>query len=526
MVSMIFAVLTTLLLLWAGVSMFIWFLRYDLRMFQQHSYRPERFWRWWGGSGNWFSAFLDWMLRIPAKLPLVVTARVKRLMATDILLTLLLFCAGVWGLLRLSGASSTGVLPWNGWALPLAVCLTLSCLLAASKCLLLLANAVNQPMEKAISRWYYNDARKRLKAHKDLIVIGVTGSYGKTSTKNYLYRILSEQYNVLVTPGNFNTTLGVVRTVREQLQPWHQVFIVEMGAKQPGDIQEICELVHPSIGIVASVGPMHLETFGSLENIQKTKFELVRALPADGFAAINADSPGIASYRDVPTHCCVVRYGVRNGDFRALNVAYSTEGSSFDLGGVTMKTTLLGESNIQNILAACAVATRLGVSPERQKCAIAKLQQVEHRLFVSRRGAYTVIDDAYNSNPGGAAMALDVLRDFRGGRKFLITPGFVELGTAQAEECRKLGYKAASCADVLMIVNKVNRDAILSGAREAMAEASSRTDGASSPKETVRLTEENIHCPDDLSVVFPLLDKLVRPGDVVLYENDLPDTFI
>ena len=123
MVSMIFAVLTTLLLLWAGVSMFIWFLRYDLRMFQQHSYRPERFWRWWGGSGNWFSAFLDWMLRIPAKLPLVVTARVKRLMATDILLTLLLFCAGVWGLLRLSGASSTGVLPWNGWALPLAVCL-------------------------------------------------------------------------------------------------------------------------------------------------------------------------------------------------------------------------------------------------------------------------------------------------------------------------------------------------------------------------------------------------------------------
>ncbi|MBQ7518103.1 MAG: UDP-N-acetylmuramoyl-tripeptide--D-alanyl-D-alanine ligase, partial [Bacteroidales bacterium] len=428
-------------------------------------------------------------------------------------------------------------LPWGGWSLVLAVFCVSSVLLMASKWILLLANAVNQPIEKAISRWYYNDAARMLREHKDLIIIGVTGSYGKTSTKDFLYRILSQKYNTLVTPGNFNTTLGVVRTIREQLQPHHQVFIVEMGAKQPGDIKEICELVHPTIGIVASVGPMHLETFGSFENIQKTKFELVRALPANGFAAINADSPGIASYADVPTHCRVLRYGVRSGDFRAQNLSYSTRGSSFDLsyeafpalaGATTMTTHLLGESNIQNIVGACAVASYLGVTPVQQKRAIAQLQQVENRLFVSRQGTVTVINDAYNSNPEGAAMALDVLRDIQGGRKILITPGFVELGSRQEEACRELGYKAASCADILIVVNKLNRDAIVAGARQAIVEASAdySTEASDRPDtHPVRLTEENIHCMDDLTLVFEALPHILQPDDVLLYENDLPDTF-
>ena len=567
---------------------------YEVRMFQQNSYRPERFRRWWFGPKNKYSAFLAWLMPLPVKIPLAKTARVKRLFVTDALLTLMLFCLGVWGILALcgccsccadagcasgccagadsccagagyssnccAGGSCAGAgsccagagccaLPWGGWSLVLAVFCVSSLLLMASKWILLLANAVNQPIEKAISRWYYNDAARMLREHKGLIIIGVTGSYGKTSTKNFLYRILSQKYNTLVTPGNFNTTLGVVRTIREQLQPHHQVFIVEMGAKQPGDIKEICDLVHPTIGIVASVGPMHLETFGSLENIQKTKFELVRALPANGFAAINADSPGIASYADIPTHCRVLRYGVRNGNFRAQNLSYSTRGSSFDLSYeafpalagaspartapgsasvVTMATHLLGESNIQNIVGACAVASYLGVTPQQQKRAIAQLQQVENRLFVSRQGAVTVINDAYNSNPEGAAMALDVLRDIQGGRKILITPGFVELGSRQEEACRELGYKSAFCADILIVVNQLNRDAIVAGARQAIVEASADYSAEASDRpdtHPVRLTEENIHCMDDLTLVFEALPHILQPDDVLLYENDLPDTF-
>ncbi|MBP5397609.1 MAG: UDP-N-acetylmuramoyl-tripeptide--D-alanyl-D-alanine ligase [Bacteroidales bacterium] len=477
------------------------FLPFELRMFQQNSYRPERFWRWWVTEHRLFTAFYNLFDRTPVKIPLAWTARVKRLTVTTVLLTLALLAGGSYALVS------------AGWSLPWALLVCGAALLLISKCTLLLANCLNAPLEKAIVRWYYNDAKRKLAAHKGLIVIGVTGSYGKTSTKNYLYRILSEKYDTLTTPGNFNTTLGVVRTIREKLEPRHRVFIVEMGAKQRGDIQEICDLVHPTIGIVASVGPMHLETFGSLENIQKTKFELIEALPKEGLGVVNADSPGIASYTGVPTHCRIVRYGVRGGDFRAENVSYSTEGSSFEIEGTSFRTNLLGESNILNIIAACAVARELGVSSKQMQMAVSRLQQVEHRLFVMRRGNYTVIDDAYNSNPEGAAMALDVLRDIAGGQKILLTPGFVELGEKQEEECRKLGRKAAACADILIIVNRLNHDAILAGAMEGIRDG------------RARLTAETIFSKDDLSQASILLSSLVRPGDVVLYENDLPDTF-
>lgn len=481
-------ILLYLLLALTGIILQFFVLRYELRMFQQNSYRVERFWRWYLQGRNFFGALRSFFQREPVKLPLVYTARVKRLIVTDLLISYALCVVAFF------------VESW----LPL---LMLPVVIFLSKAILLLANLLNMPMEKAIARWYYNDARKKLVSHKDLIVIGVTGSYGKTSTKNYLYRILSEKFNTLVTPGNFNTTLGVVRTIREKLEPYHQIFIVEMGAKQVGDIQEICDLVHPQIGIVSSVGPMHLETFGSFANIQKTKFELIRSLPPTGLAVINADSPGIASYADVPTHCRVVRYGVNQGDVRAEQLQYSTEGSSFVWKNVMLKTNLLGESNILNILAACEVAEHLGLTPRQIQMAVAKLQQVEHRLYVTRKGSVTVIDDAYNSNPEGAAMALNVLRDMRGGRKILVTPGFVELGEKQYEECYNLGKKAAQCADYLLIVNKYNREAIHRGAVEG------------------GMPQTQILCLDTLTQAAAAVHQLVQAGDVVLYENDLPDTF-
>ena len=242
-------------------------LRFYLSMFQQNSYRPERFLRW----------LKDNPVPHPfrkEKLKFRMTLRMVRL---TVLTSLLLL--GASACLRPWGAIAAALLtPW----------------------IMLLANLLLTPVEKAISRWFYNDAEKRLRAMPNLIIVGVTGSYGKTSTKNYLYRLLSEKYNVLMTPGNFNTTLGVVRTIREQLQPYHQVFIVEMGAKQKGDIAEICALVHPQIGVVTAVGDMHLETFGSRENVRKTKFELLEALPSDGLAVINEESEGIMGCETCP----------------------------------------------------------------------------------------------------------------------------------------------------------------------------------------------------------------------------------
>lgn len=455
--------------------------RYYIAMFQQNSYKPDR--------------YLNWLKSSPlprsvknAKVKFVFTARMKRLAATLGILFIFFALIGYWAAM---------------------LCAILS------PFVLLLANLLVSPVEKAITRSYYKDAQRILAEHKDLIVIGVTGSFGKTSTKHYLHRILSEKYNVLMTPGNFNTTLGVVRTIREQLEPFHQVFIVEMGAKQSGDIKEICDLVHPTIGIVTAVGKMHLETFGSFENIQKTKFELINALPSDGLGIINMESEGIASYKDIPTHCKILTYGidVHRVDCRAANISYSNAGMEFDFitkeSSGHFKSSLLGECNVLNLCAALCVAQHLGVPAERQRLAVSKIQPVEHRLSI-RRGPVTILDDAYNSNPDGAAMALSVLRDMQlpqDAVKAVITPGFVEMGAAQAEECKKLGFRAAKCTDILVIVNRHNREAILAGAREA------------------EMPEERIICADTLTQAQQLLAPRLTAGSVVLYENDLPDTF-
>lgn len=204
------------------------------------------------------------------KKPLVWTNRAKRIYVTAMILCVVIIVAG-WFIYH---------------DLYLISFLTVA-LYVCSHIVIMAANIVLRPVEKHINDGYYNDAARILKSMNELTVIGITGSYGKTSTKHYLHRILSEKYNVLMTPGSYNTTMGVIRTVREMMKPYTEVFICEMGAKNIGDIKEICDLVHPRIGVVTAVGEQHLESFKSIENVQRTKFELVDALPADGMAFVN-----------------------------------------------------------------------------------------------------------------------------------------------------------------------------------------------------------------------------------------------
>lgn len=465
-----------------SVAIFLLSIFYYMDMFQQNSYRLERYWRWFRRHP------LPEVFR-KAKVKFSFTRRMKRLFVVELLLEGMLCVISPWT--ALAGA-------------------------VLSSFVLIISAILLNPLEKSISRWYLSDAKKKLAAHKGLIIIGITGSYGKTSTKNFLYRVLSEKYNVLMTPGNFNTTMGVVRTIREHLEPFHKVFIVEMGAKQPGDIKEICDLVHPSIGIVTAVGEMHLETFKTLANIQKTKFELVDSLPSDGYAVINAESKGIAEYDDVPSHCRVDSYGIdaHRCSARAANISYTNSGMEFDFidfdGKEHYQTHLLGDSNVLNLCAAIMVGKYLGVDAEHMKRAVLKIQPVEHRMSISRKGDLVIIDDAYNSNPQGASMALEVLHSMpvpNGAYRVVITPGFVEMGDKQYAECKMLGAKVATCADVLVIVNKINRKAIMEGAKEA------------------GMPDTCIICADNLSLAIKESSKWMIAGSVVLYENDLPDMF-
>lgn len=502
-------------------AFFLLIAKYDIHMFQLSSYRYSRYFRWLV-PGNIISQkrFFAFMMLVPAlvpnyvgvgfatgitigawavawrekfKTPLVYTMRVKRLFATNILLFVAI--------------TALALLFATEWATVI-----IAATLILSNFLMLLANLVNTPIEKAINRHYYNDAKRIIDSHKGLIIIGVTGSFGKTSTKNYLASVLAEKYNVLVTPGNFNTLLGVIRTIREQLRPYHQVFIVEMGAKQNNDIKEICDLVHPTIGIVTAVGEMHLETFKTVENIQETKFELINSLPAGGLGVINYDSEYIKSYKGIKSPCKIIRYAVEGeGDYKANDVVYGAGGVSFTLGnGEHYCSRLLGVGNLLNILASIAVADHLGVPANKQRNAIARLQPVEHRLSMKVANGITVLDDAYNSNPTGAKMSLGVLKEFavgEGNKRIVITPGFVEMGTRQADANKELGRTIAVSCDYAIIVNAVNREAIKSGIEEG------------------GLPAEKYFLADSLNHAHQQLAKILRPGDVVLYENDLPDNF-
>lgn len=509
----------------------------DLMMLQLNSYRNERYARWFNQSQEstnvmrilaCIALFMMFVPQLPYigtsvlatiimvwtfvaltrrkyKKPLVWTNRAKRIyltmwiLAAAIMSAIIAFTL-VQGQDALLGAIATGAV----------VCLGLN---VVSPLLLLASNWLLKPVEKHINNKYVNDAARILASMPDLKIIGITGSYGKTSTKHYLNRILSEKFDTLMTPGSFNTPMGVVRTVREYLKPYNEVFIVEMGAKQVGDIKEICDLVHPEMGVVTAVGEQHLESFKSIENIQKTKFELIDALPAGGFGVVNDDFPFIAN-REVKNVDCV-RYAVRNtanADYKATDITMDHTGTTFTIEGhgrsLTLHTRLVGECNISNLMAAAVIAMKLGVEDEKIQYAVDRVEQVEHRLNMKRTpGGITIIDDAFNSNPTGSHMALDVLAAMPGGKRILVTPGMIELGDRQFELNKEFGDYAASRCDVAIVVNQYNREAIVAGLKAG------------------GMDENDIHAVDSFAEAQNLLSGIMTAGDTVLYENDLPDTF-
>ncbi|MBQ2697707.1 MAG: UDP-N-acetylmuramoyl-tripeptide--D-alanyl-D-alanine ligase, partial [Clostridia bacterium] len=352
-----------------------------------------------------------------------------------------------------------------------------------------------------------NEAKAKINALPDLIVIGITGSYGKTSTKFYLQKILSSKYNVLMTPESYNTTMGVVRTVNEQLKPWHQVFVCEMGARQMGDIKEICDIVRPTYGILTSVGIAHLETFRTTENIRKTKFELVDSIPPEGLAFLNVDSPAVAAAPCATPHRT---YGFSpDCDCRADDLQIDERGTTFTLHcrgfePLTLTTRLLGRHNVLNITGAAGLALQMGVPPQALAVALRRLKPVPHRLELKNQGQTIVIDDAYNSNPEGAAEAVRVLGSLKDRRRILVTPGMVELGENEYAANRDFGEQAAACCDDVIAVGRV-KEALFEGLDLGGFDRSRR------------------HAVRNLSEALALLPTLLDRPAAVLLENDLTD---
>lgn len=443
------------------------------------------------------------------KKKLVYTARVKRLILTDsILVILLLVLTGVFlGVGRIAGA--------------FAILTTLQIIA------LVIVNWINRPVEGMINQHYINDAKKKLRSVPDLTVIGVTGSYGKTSVKYYLDTLLKEHFEVLITPESYNTPMGVVKTIRSSLKPSHQIFICEMGARHVGDIKEICDIVHPEHGIITSVGPQHLETFFNMDNIVNTKFELADALPEVGLLFLNGDNEYIRNHSGKYKNKIFYTTGewakarelesqIEEGEvsqyYQTGDVKLSRTGTEFTVTAPdgekeTFQMRLLGEHNVINVAGAVAVANTLGIPLKQLKVPVRRIQPVAHRMQLLERGNYTIIDDAFNSNPVGSRAAVETLKQFEGVR-ILITPGMVELGEKEAEYNYKFGTYAADCCDYILLVGEKHTAPIHKGVLES---------GFS--QERCRVFEK---LEDALSFAYSIK---AEGHKFILLENDLPDNY-
>jgi len=374
------------------------------------------------------------------------------------------------------------------------------------------------PLERRLARRFLARAACRMQRYPGRVV-GITGSYGKTSTKYVVADLLATRYRVFKTPAGVNSTMGITRVIREELTDDREVFVVEMSAYGPGEIREVCDLVHPSVGILTAVGVQHLERFGTPERIAEAKYELIAALPAGSPAVINADDPVCLrlAARARAEGKRVLLYGFGEGipdlAVRGSEVTVSPRGSRFRVTtweGQTevFETLLLGRWNLSNILAGIGAGLASSVPLAAMREAVAALHPAPGRLEIRAEGGLTRILDVANANPRGAEMALEVLQQFSGGSRILITPGMVELGAIEAEENRRFGEKAAAVCDYAVLVGPKQTQPIREG---LLAKG---------------FSAERILIAPHADAVADLLAGIVKPGDILLYENRLPDTYL
>ncbi|MGJ3241295.1 MAG: UDP-N-acetylmuramoyl-tripeptide--D-alanyl-D-alanine ligase [Anaerolineae bacterium] len=446
----------------------------------------------------------------------VRTQRASRMLGTALILALITLILSTHGLNlanfgsdRLNAVLSMGI-GFAVWVL--------------SPLWLMLGNLLMTPIERAIRQRYIRQAKEVLATIQPK-VIGITGSYGKTTTKNFLRDVLNGRYKTYATPKSYNTMMGVTLAINTDLANDYSIeyFISEMGAYVEGEITRICQLTPPDISIVTEVGPQHLERFGSLENIATAKYEIIANLAPHGLGVFNWDNPYVRQMyeRGYPDNRLAIsrtlsvkeasQQGVR---FIATDIKETLNGLSFSVHDTltgteeVFSTPVVGEHNVTNLLLTTAVAVHEGMSLHEVKFRVSALQPAESRLVRKTTSAgITIINDAYSANPVGIVSSLKVLGMHQTGKRLLITPGMVELGELHKVENRKLGEIATQYAtDIILIGSKQTQpiqDGILS----------------------TEFDRERLHIFETLTEATDWYQAHLSAGDTVLFLNDLPDTY-
>jgi UDP-N-acetylmuramoyl-tripeptide--D-alanyl-D-alanine ligase len=360
-----------------------------------------------------------------------------------------------------------------------------------------------RPVEKRLSRTFLEQARTKV-ARVRPTVIAITGSYGKTTTKNYLAHLLSESHTTLASPASFNNAMGLSRAVNEGLVPGTEVFVAEMGTYGPGEIRGLCEVFPPDVAVITAIGEVHLQRMRSRERILTAKAEIAEKART---VVLNVDDDLLVGLAET-----LAAQGKEV--IRCSAVDAKADVAIVD-GKVRVRGAALGAANlppsVHPLNAACALgaALALGDEPKALVKRLRSLPSVAHRLEpIEQPGGSWILDDTYNSNPVGAAEAVRraaALAEASGGRVHVVTPGMVELGSVQAERNEALARAVRDAgAATLVVVGLTNAAALRKGAG-----------GASTEVVEVPTREAGVK----------VVEQKSRAGDVVLFENDLPDHY-
>lgn len=387
---------------------------------------------------------------------------------------------------------------------------------------------LTQPLTILLKNQIIKKAKIKRLGYKNLIVIGITGSYGKTSTKEFLATILSEKFRVLKTKEHQNNEMGVSRCILNELRNEHSVFVVEMGAYKSGEIKLLCDITKPKIGILTGINEQHLALFGSQYNIIKTKYELIENLPKDGIAIFNGDNKYCLELYKITG----VKKKIYNSNKLSLekmlqsdiwgeNIKIEKEFISFqaqtkDGETADFKLNVLGGHNIANILAAALCAKELGMTLQEISKACLKIKPGQGAMkLIKGKEDINILDASYSANPDGVISNLDYLKIWGGqtlwqaqGKRVIVMPCLIELGSASKEVHKRIGKKIGEVCDLAIITTKERFEEIREGAVEA------------------GMKKENILFIENIKEIMTQISIFCGDGDTVLFEGRAPKTLI
>lgn len=380
---------------------------------------------------------------------------------------------------------------------------------------LVLSTALLKPLDQRVNNKFRQEAVEKLEKYSPFI-LAVTGSFGKTSVKHILGHILENYAPTLITPGSVNTEMGITRIIREKLTQNHKYFIVEMGAYGIGSIERLCKLTPPKLSMITAIGKAHLERFKDVEGTAKAKYEIAEAAIKNGGNVIINTSVLKREYAKEFTdkHSEHFIHCGKDGFIRAENIKQTLNGLDFKLiignDSYDVIAPIYGEHHVDNILVAVAAAKEIGMPIEDIIFCLKTVPQITHRLEVKRQTNYTIIDDAFNSNPTGFSAALNVLDSItpKDGKRVLVTPGMVELGDDHDSEHLKIGKLAAQTTDIVIAVSPERIESFIDGFEAANENDKSQLIKMGSFKEAEQWILQN-----------------AGKEDVILLENDLPDLY-